>query len=102
MKRRLPSSGGHNTVEDAVNETVDPILASLKVEGKHFPRTIMYMPIKWCGYVHHRAVTKFLADHPEEVTVQMPNDNRLTCLISQFHAPQTQGVSFFVHCLNET
>jgi hypothetical protein len=90
VKSRPPSTSG---AEESIDAVIHPILAELRKQGVNFPRTLIYLPLQWCGYVHHAAVSKYLQDHPDEVTIQDADSSRLTCLVSQFHAPQSQGVS---------
>ena len=34
-------------------------------EGRDFEKTIVFVPLKWSGQLHHRALVQFLQDHPE-------------------------------------
>ena len=61
MQPRLPSTGGTNTVEESVDEIIDPVFKELRERRSGSDRTIIiiYMPLKWCGYAHHRACTEY-------------------------------------------
>lgn len=79
VKTRPACTGSGRTVEDSYNVVMDPILSRLAFLGASMPRTIVYMPLQWCGYTHHRAVSRYLVDHPEEETLQSPGAERPTC-----------------------
>ena len=96
VKRRPPSTGGDHTVENAYQSVVDPILEDLRIQGHKFDKTIVYMPLKWCGLMHHRAMTDFIHDHPDDKVQQSVDAQQLTCLVSQYHAPQSNRVSFLL------
>ncbi|VDI30438.1 Hypothetical predicted protein [Mytilus galloprovincialis] len=91
--KRPPSTGGVNCTEDAMFKTVDPYLHKLKVEGINFPKTIMYVPLKWCGVLHHRATT-FQEEAGEE---------EMKPYVSQYHAPQSKDMKALItHRMHET
>ena len=92
VKRRPPSTGGNYTPNDSANTVIDPYLKELQLLGLSFPKSIVYAKLEMCGYIHDRAVTHFLADHPDETTIQTPNAVELQSLIQQYHAPQTSSV----------
>ena len=100
MKRRPPSSGS-STVEESVDEVVGPILSELA--ENNLPRTIMFMPLKWCGYVHSRALLEYLEhiEAPDDGWVTLTQEDgseeviALKTLVAQYHAPQTAEVRFF-------
>ena len=58
VKKRPPSTGGQHDVAFSFTSVIDPMLHQLRQEGKQYDRTIIYLPLKWCGYIHHRAVTQ--------------------------------------------
>lgn len=93
VKHRQPSTGGHFTSEESVNAVVDPYLEELRIKGTHFPKSIMYTKLEWCGYIHNRALSNFLAGHPDQTTVQQADATNLECIIQQYHAPQTSQAS---------
>ena len=70
VRIRPPSTGGRYTSTDSVDAVADIYLEELKQKGRHFPKTIFYSKLVYCGYIHNRAVSKFLEDHPHETTVQ--------------------------------
>ena len=76
---------GHNA-EESYESVLDPVLASLKQEGLNFERTIVYLPLKWCGHIHKRALNHYLDSSSDEY----PH------LVAQYHAPQTQEVFNFI------
>ena len=42
-----------------MDEIIDSVFQELREKGSQSDRTIIYMPLKWCGYVHHRACTEY-------------------------------------------
>ena len=91
IKKRPPSTGGSNTSENSVFQTVDPILCQLQEEKEKFEKTIVYVPLKWCGQLHYRAETVFKLN-AESATKESKN---ITTLVSQYHSPQSQQVSYY-------
>ena len=83
MKDRPSSQGSGHSVEESYDAVLDPILSKLAEDGVNFDRTIVYLPLKWCGHVHKNALDRYL---DEETTLKYPN------LIAQYHAPQTSEV----------
>ena len=59
-------------------EPVRPILQELEATGVDCPRTIIYLPLKWCGEVHQEALKKYKIDD--------------SLVLSQYHSPQTSEV----------
>ncbi|WAR28235.1 YR290-like protein, partial [Mya arenaria] len=78
VEERSPSTGGQNSAEDSVYAVLDKFLQKLKLKKQSFEKTIVYLPLKWCGLVHLRA--KIVFD--------------VGCMVAQYHAPQAQKVLF--------
>lgn len=81
VTRRLPSTGGQNTPEDAFDNVMGPFLDQLYQDVDRYPRTIVYTKLKWCGYGYSLANIKALE----------LNNLRLQ-RVSQFHASCTERV----------
>lgn len=82
VTRRLPSTGGQNTPEDAFDNVMGPFLDQLYQDVDRYPRTIVYTKLKWCGYGYSLAKRKALE----------LNNPRLVQRVSQFHASCTERV----------
>lgn len=82
VTRRLPSTGGQNTPEDAFDNVMGPFLDQLYQDVDRYPRTIVYSKLKWCGYGYSLAKRKALE----------LNNPRLVQRVSQFHASCTERV----------
>lgn len=65
FKKRLPSSGAENTVEESVDAVIEPLIDELMDKGVQAPRTLLYCKLKWCGYTH------WLASLVNEVPVDL-------------------------------
>ncbi|XP_052783086.1 uncharacterized protein LOC128219316 [Mya arenaria] len=59
VEERSPSTGGQNSAEDSVYAVLDKFLQKLKLKKQSFEKTIVYLPLKWCGLVHLRAKIVF-------------------------------------------
>ena len=81
-KQRRPSSFG----ADSFNDVLRPIAEQLKQQLVHYPLTIIYLPLKWCGYAF-KLFTDVLGEksHFPENCAKIPEN----CLFAQYHAPQT-------------
>ena len=81
-EKRLPSSSG----EESFRSILLPIAKGLKNELRQYPLTLIYLPLKWCGYAF-----KLFLDVVGEKSYFPPEDKKPeNCLFAQFHAPQTQ------------
>ena len=73
-----------NAVEASYTKVFAPLIDELKVQTNFFPKTVVYAPLKWCGFGN-------------ELGVKLINDGRITSCgnheIAQFHAPLTAEVS---------
>lgn len=89
VKERPPSTGD---VQASYNQVLDPYFLNLQKDKTDFPRTIMYMPLKWCGYAHQRYLTKFEDLH---INQSQEYTGSFSSILAQFHAPQTSEVSTY-------
>ncbi len=58
----------------------------LKKKLKQNPLTLIYLPLKWCGY----AFKMFLEEMGEKSYFPIGDKRSENCLFTQYHAPQTQ------------
>ena len=81
-KKRKPTSAN----EESFESILLPIAKELKESLIQFPLTIIYLPLKWCGY----AFKLFLEELGDKSYV--PSDERIpkNCLFAQYHSPQTE------------
>ena len=61
-----------------------PIFEELKEQGANYPKTIVYVPLAWCGELHYLAEKKY----------GVPPG-----LIGQYTAPQTKKVNRYLKVL---
>lgn len=73
VKKRLSSAGGDYTAEDSVYAVADDLLLELQEKTTNFDKTILYVPLKWCGLIHERAMTIY----------------GVGTYVAQYHAPQS-------------
>ena len=81
--KRRPSAFGAESYDDILL----PIARELKLKLINYPLTIIYLPLKWCGYAF-KLFLSVLADKS-----YFPPSNEIrpeNCLFAQFHAPQTE------------
>lgn len=80
--KRRPSSLG----AESYNDTLLPIAEGVKSKLIDYPLTIVYLPLKWCGYAFN-----FFLDVLREKSYFLENCVRSpeNCLFAQYHAPQT-------------
>ena len=83
-EKRKPSSKG----EESYKAILLPIAKELKKSLTAYPLTLVYLPLRWCGY----AFKLFMDELGEasyflspEKTEKIPEN----CLFAQFHSPQT-------------
>lgn len=86
VEKRPPSTGGENTAEESMFKTVDPIIQELKTKMENYRKTIVYVPLKWCGVLHQRTVTSI-----GNVTSDTEAES-FSPIVSQYHSPQSQQV----------
>jgi ATP-dependent DNA helicase RecQ len=81
-KKRKPAS----TNEESFDSILLPIARELKKSLILFPLTIIYLPLKWCGYAF-----KLFMEELEDKSY-IPSDERIpkNCLFAQYHSPQTE------------
>lgn len=82
VSKRLPSTGGKHTPEDAFDKVMGPFIDQFYENIDHYPRTIVYTKLKWCGYGYSLAKRK-------AIEVDKP---LLVEHVSQFHASCTEKV----------
>ena len=92
VRRRPANCGGGNTVVDSYMTCLEPLLTELQEKEESYPRTIVYMPLKWCGYGHEQALD-FLEDCSTFQPVHQEEDEEVKSFVAQYHAPQTPEVS---------
>lgn len=80
VKPRLPTTGGANTAQDSYEEAVHPIFSRIANEKEKAPKTLIYLPLKWCGTVH------------EYANLYAISEDLVKPEVVQFHAPQTVEV----------
>lgn len=73
MRQRPPNSGKGSNVEDSYAAVMRPIFEDME----RCPKTIVYVPLKWCGYLNDLGV-RMLSDDPTAIGVPE---------IAQYHAP---------------
>ena len=81
-QKRRPSSLGSASYDDILV----PIAEELKLKLNNYPLTIIYLPLKWCGYAY-KLFLSILGDRRYS-----PLTNEKTpgnCMFAQYHAPQT-------------
>ena len=74
VQRRVPS-GGKYTEFDSYEKVLQPIFGQLEKDPLEFPKTVIYMPLAWCGSAHKLAHI-YLSCHLHD-------------MVAQFHSPQT-------------
>ena len=77
VKRRLPTTGKHDSVDSYYNILI-PLFGELQNNPSIFLKTVIYMPLAWCGQAHKLALeTLPTAMHAK---------------IAQYHSPQTKDM----------
>ena len=81
-KRKSASSG-----VDSYDSILYPIAKDLKTKLADYPLTLIYLPLKWCGYAF-----KLFLDVLGDASYFPVNAEKIpeNCLFGQFHAPQTE------------
>jgi hypothetical protein len=77
--KRTPSG------ETSYDSVIEPFVNELKQKGSIFPKTVMYLRLKWCGHAHELCLRPTSSDDVSD---------KLHLLIAQFHAPCTDQVSY--------
>ena len=84
---------GHDA--DSIENICRPIANNLLTMGIDYPLTIIYMPLKWCGYVY-RLFESIMGINQYYPPASLPvPKNRL---FAQFHAPQTSAMKEEILC----
>ena len=82
--KRMPASAG----EDSSKGILVPIANDLNNQLREYPLTLIYLPLKWCGYAF-----KIFSDILGEKSYFPPEDKKPeNCLFAQFHSPQTESM----------
>ena len=81
-EKRRPSSFG----VDSYNDILVPIAEELRIKLINYPLTIIYLPLKWCGYAFKLFLTVLGEQSFYPISVDKKPKN---CLFAQYHAPQT-------------
>ena len=77
----------NNNVFDSYDDILKPIAEELKVKKFTYPLTLIYMPLKWCGYAFRLFEEVIESKSRTSLTDSLsPMESRL---YGQFHAPQT-------------
>jgi superfamily II DNA helicase RecQ len=74
--KRPGSSGPEQDVSDSYFDVLKPLIDELSMNPDHFEKTIVYLPLVWCGRAHQFALTVLASE--------------LHGLVAQFHSPQTK------------
>ena len=80
-EKRIWSNGS-----DSYNAILLPIAKDLKNSLREYPLTLIYLPLKWCGYVFKL----FTDEIGQKSYFPQSEKNPENCLFAQFHAPQTE------------
>ncbi|CAB3991081.1 ATP-dependent DNA helicase Q1 [Paramuricea clavata] len=80
-EKRIWSNGSNS-----YNALLLPIAKDLKNSLREYPLTLIYLPLKWCGY----AFKLFMDEIGEKSYFPQSEKNPENCLFAQFHAPQTE------------
>lgn len=87
---RPPTTGGTHTVEHSYDAILGPVLDKLLEEQHSYPKTIIYLPLKWCAHAHKQACIKLGV--ALEGSDRMDTTGQLSSLFAQYHAPQGKKV----------
>ena len=77
----------NNNVFDSYDDILKPIAEELKVKKLTYPLTIIYMPLKWCGYRFR--LFEDVIESKSRTNLTNPLSSMESRLYGQFHAPQT-------------
>ena len=83
--KRKPAKTGSIGFE----ELLSPIANDLKEQLIDYPLTIIYLPLKWCGFAFNYFV-EILGEKSYFPTTSAGNPKR--CLFAQYHSPQTDAM----------
>ena len=83
-----PPSTGNKTTDESMAVIIQPYLKELMKIGKNYPKTIMYMPLVWCGWAHNLAQSMC----PAVTSTSTDESEYFPHAVAQYHAPQTQQV----------
>ena len=92
VHRRPPSVGSNTTVERSYDHQLDQIISELAADPEAFPKTIVYLPLKWCAYAHKKACLALGIDFTGS---DMTDEEGLICTpVAQYHAAQGTQVQY--------
>ena len=74
---------------DFMVETLKPIVTQLKEKTVLYPLTVLYLPLKWCGFAFKYFGNNLGTEQYYPSTAEALPENRL---FAQFHAPQTKAM----------
>ena len=74
---------------DFMKETLKPIVTQLKEKTVTYPLTVLYLPLKWCGFAFKYFEKNLGIEQYYPSTAEALPENRL---FAQFHAPQTKAM----------
>ena len=90
VKKRPATSGFNTNVENSFDHQLDQLVTELAVSPTTFPKTIVYLPLKWCSYAHKKACIALGIDfHGGDLCDE---DGLLQSPVAQYHAPQGSQV----------
>jgi len=52
VRRRRPNSGSEHAVEKSYEEIINEYIEELRAKGDNFPKTVIFMKLKWCAHAH--------------------------------------------------
>ena len=79
----------NNDIYESYGEILRPIAKSLKCSKTHYPLTVIYLLLRWCGY-GFRLFQEILGQ--EQYYPPGADPSPKNRLFGQFHAPQTQEI----------
>ena len=82
---------------DFFEELLKPMVCELKEERLNYPLTILYLPLKWCGFAFKFFERQLGNEQYYPLGTEALPENRL---FAQYHAPQTNAMKD--HILKET
>ena len=74
---------------DFFEETLKPIAVQVKERTVAYPLTVLYLPLKWCGFAFKYFQKQLANEHYYPSTAEALPENRL---FAQYHAPQTKAM----------
>ena len=75
--------------DDALERIILPIVEGLTKLKTNYPLTIIYLPLRWCGYAYNR-FESYMGEH--QYFPYGANPEPCNRLFAQYHSPQTQNM----------